>query len=233
MKTCVLIPARMGSSRLPNKPLALINGQPMIVRVYQQACAADVGPVYVACDGPEVLLVIKCIGGHAIITDPDLPSGSDRIWAALQQIDQDFDVIVNLQGDLPTISPQLIQAVLKPLENPDIDIATLGFRHDDDARAQNPNDVCIALSASGEALYFSREALPYGETSYIHHIGIYAYRRQALEKFVSLPPSPLEKRERLEQLRALEAGMRIGVALVDEEPVGVDTMEDLQKVRNA
>ena len=227
----VLIPARMASMRLPNKPLAELAGQPMIVQVWQRACAADCGRVVVAAAEREIADAVEAAGGEAVLTDPDLPSGSDRIHAALQQIDPQgaHDVIVNLQGDLPTLEPHLVAATLEAL--PGHDMSTLVAEITDADERDNPNVVkaVLAMSAAnrGRALYFTRATAPSGDGPLYHHIGIYGYARQALERFVALPPSPLEQRERLEQLRALEAGMSIAVAVVDTVPVGVDTAADL------
>jgi len=234
----ILIPARLGSTRLPNKPLADIAGAPMIVHVLRRALEAGIGPVAVACGEPEIAASVRAAGGTAILTNPALPSGSDRIFAALTALDpdQNFDTIINLQGDLPTIPPSMLQTVLTPLENPEYDIATLVAPITTAAEAAAPSVVKAACAfppnaATAPALYFSRAPIPAGDGPLWHHIGLYAYRRAALERFVSLPESPLERREKLEQLRALEAGMRIGVARVDHAPFGVDTDEDLERVR--
>jgi len=234
----ILIPARLGSTRLPNKVLADIAGQPMIVHVLRRAEAAACGPVAVACGEAEIADAVRAAGGTAVMTDPDLPSGSDRVFAALQALDPagTYDVVINLQGDLPAIHPAYLQAVLTPLKNPEFDIATLVAPISSAAEAAAPSVVkCVCAFGEGEraaaALYFSRTAVPAGEGPLWHHIGIYAYRRAALARFVALPPSPLELREKLEQLRALEAGMRIAVARVPVAPFGIDTPEDLDNVR--
>lgn len=229
----VLIPARMASTRLPNKPLADIGGEPMIVQVWRRAMEAKTGEVAVACDGKEIADVIKRAGGKVVITNPDLPSGSDRIFAALQTLDpqKKYNVIVNLQGDMPTLDPQLIHRVLEVLDNPAVDIATLAAVISDEEEKKDPAVVKAIVGADGRALNFTRSPTATGDGRFLHHIGIYAYRRHALEKFVSLPPSPLEIKEKLEQLRALEAGMRIDVAIVDTVPLGVDTQEGLGKAR--
>lgn len=227
----VLIPARMASTRLPNKPLALIDGVPMIVRVWQCAVAADCGRVVVAAAEPAIADVITAAGGEAVLTEPDLPSGSDRVHAALQIIDAPatHDAIINLQGDLPTLDPLLVKTTLAALQG--YDMSTLVAQITDPAERDNPNVVKAILSPrgaqNGQALYFTRATAPTGDGPLYHHIGIYGYTRASLDRFVSLPPSPLEQRERLEQLRALEAGMRIGAAIVDTVPVGVDTQADL------
>ncbi len=234
----IVIPARMAASRLPGKPLADIAGRPMIVHVMRRAESAGVGPVIVACGEVEIADVVTAAGGRAVMTDPDLPSGSDRMHAALQEIDPAgvHDVAINLQGDLPAIDPQMIAAVLAPLDDAAVDIATLVAATDDAEERRNPNVVKAAVAFGpgarvGPALYFSRTAIPSGDGPLYHHIGIYAFRRAALDRFVTLPPGVLEQRERLEQLRALEAGMRMGAALVDGIPFGVDTPEDLERAR--
>lgn len=235
MNPIILIPARMASTRLPDKPLAIIGDAPMIVQVWKRALLANCGRVVVACDGKKIATIIEGEEGEAVLTDPDLPSGSDRIFQALLECDPDgeHDIIINLQGDMPTFDPIIVSQVLEVLaKNPDVDIATLAAIITDEAEKTDPSTVKIAMSETGRALYFSRATIPHGAGPLYHHIGIYAYRRAALEKFVSLPPSSLELREKLEQLRALEAGMRIGVAVVDVVPLGVDTPETLEKARN-
>jgi 3-deoxy-manno-octulosonate cytidylyltransferase (CMP-KDO synthetase) len=234
----VVIPARMASTRLPGKPLAAIAGLPMVVQVLRRAEAAAVGPVAVACAEPEVAEAVRAAGGTAVLTDPSLPSGSDRVQAALALLDPQgaHDVVVNLQGDLPTIPPAQIRAVLAPLAEPATDIATLVAPIGSDAEAQAPSVVKAACAFDGgravsPALYFSRASIPAGDGPRWHHVGLYAYRRAALARFVALPPSPLELRENLEQLRALEAGMRISCARVDHAPFGVDTPADLARAR--
>lgn len=234
----IVIPARMAASRLPGKPLADIAGKPMIVHVLERAEDAALGPVVVACADAEIAHAVEAAGGRAVMTDPDLPSGSDRALAAVEQVDPEgaHDVVVNLQGDLPTLAPEAIAAVLAPLGDPAVDIATLVARIGDPAERDDPNVVKAALDfgdgRTARALYFSRNPVPAGEGPLYHHIGIYAFRRAALARFVSLPPSGLEQRERLEQLRALEAGMRIDAALIDDVPLGVDTEADLEKARS-
>lgn len=237
-ESLIIIPARLAASRLPDKPLATIAGEPMIVHVWRRAVAAGIGPVLVACGDQAIADAVSEAGGMAIMTDPDLPSGSDRVHAAAAAYDPDgqFDIVVNLQGDLPAIDPALIRASLLPMTNADVDLATLVVPTDDPAERENPNVVKAVVSLApnatvGRALYFTRAAAPSGDGPVWHHIGIYAWRRHALETFVSLPPSPLERREKLEQLRALEAGMRIDVAVVDGVPFGVDTPEDLARAR--
>lgn len=233
-----MVPARMASTRLPGKPLAEIAGQPMIVQVLRRAREADVGPVVVACAEPEIAQAVRAAGGEAVLTRPDHPSGSDRIFEALQVIDGAgrFEVVINLQGDLPTIDPQVIRAALTPLTEPAVDIATLVAPIGSPDERNDPNVVKAVLalaggSSVGRALYFSRAPVPWGEGPTFHHIGLYAYRRAALARFVALPPGVLERRERLEQLRALENGMRIDAAVVDTVPLGVDTAAELDRAR--
>lgn len=238
MSPLVLIPARLASTRLPGKPLADIAGKPMIVQVSARAVEAAVGPVVVAAAEAEIVRAVEDAGGRAVLTDPGLPSGSDRIHAALQEIDPQrrHDVVINMQGDLPTLDPALLQHVLEPLADPAVDIATLAAPIREERERHDPNVVKVAAAfAPGKriarALYFSRATIPWGEGDHYHHIGLYAYRRAALDRFVALPQGLLERRERLEQLRALEAGLRIDVALVDTVPLGVDTPGDLERAR--
>ncbi|MBO6770110.1 MULTISPECIES: 3-deoxy-manno-octulosonate cytidylyltransferase [unclassified Thalassospira] len=233
----VVIPARMASTRLPNKPLADICGEPMIVQVWRRANEAAIGPVLVACAEQEIADAVEAAGGIAVLTDPDLPSGSDRVHQALQTFDPDgkYDAVVNVQGDLPTIDAADIRAVFEPLNDPAVDIATLAAEITRIEERTNPN-VVKAVAAFGKgrfarALYFTRATAPYGDGPLYHHIGLYTYRRAALDRFVALPPGELESREKLEQLRALENGMVIAVALVDGVPLGVDTPEDLERAR--
>jgi 3-deoxy-manno-octulosonate cytidylyltransferase (CMP-KDO synthetase) len=236
-RVLVLIPARMAATRLPGKPLLDIGGLPMIVHVLRRAEAAGIGRVAVATDTPEIAAVVRANGGEAVMTRPDHPSGSDRIHEAMQRLDPRgrAEIVVNLQGDFPTISPDNIRDVLPPLDDPAVDIATLAAEIHTEEEALNPNVVKAVGSPVGarrlRALYFTRATAPSGEGPRYHHIGLYAYRRAALERFVSLPPSPLEKQEKLEQLRALEAGMRIDVTIVDAVPRGVDTPADLETAR--
>ena len=233
----VLIPSRMASTRLPGKPLADIHGLPMIVQVWRRAMEADTGPVVVAADSPEIADAVRDAGGLAVLTRPEHPSGSDRIFEAIGLADPGgkHDIIVNVQGDLPTIEASAVRAALAPLENPSVDIATLAAVIDREEERTNPNVVKMVGSQIGperfRALYFTRATAPHGEGPLYHHIGLYAYRRKALERFVALPLSPLELREKLEQLRALEAGMRIDVEIVRTVPLGVDTPEDLERAR--
>lgn len=236
-KNLVLIPARMASTRLPGKPLADINGQPMIVHVAKRAQEARIGRVVVAVDDQQVFDVVKATGFDVVMTASHHQSGSDRIYEALTLIEgaDAAEIIINVQGDLPTIDPQTIVAALKPLENAAVDIATLAVEIAEDADRLNPNIVKVIGSPLSEsrlhALYFTRATAPYGPGPLYHHIGLYAYRRAALQRFVSLAPSVLEKRESLEQLRALEAQMRIDVEIVDTVPLGVDTAPDLDIAR--
>jgi 3-deoxy-manno-octulosonate cytidylyltransferase (CMP-KDO synthetase) len=233
----VLIPARMAAARLPGKPLLEMGGLPMIVHVLRRAQAAKIGRVAVATDTPEIAGVVKAHGGEAVMTRADHPSGSDRIFEALTILDPagETEIVVNLQGDFPTISPEMIRDVLTPLADAEVDIATLAAEIHIEEEALNPNVVKAVGSPIGprrlRALYFTRATAPHGDGPRYHHIGLYAYRRAALERFVRLPPSPLERQERLEQLRAIEAGMRIDIAIVDQVPRGVDTPDDLARTR--
>ena len=236
-RTLVLIPARMAATRLPGKPLLDIGGLPMIVHVLRRAEEAQIGRVAVATDTPEIAAAVKAHGGEVVMTRADHPSGSDRIHEALKQLDPEgrTEIVVNLQGDFPTISPGNIRDVLPPLADPAVDISTLAAQIHTEEEATNPNVVKAVGSPIGprrlRALYFTRATAPTGDGPRYHHIGLYAYRRAALERFVALPPSPLEQREKLEQLRALEAGMRIDVMIVDTVPRGVDTPADLETAR--
>jgi 3-deoxy-manno-octulosonate cytidylyltransferase (CMP-KDO synthetase) len=233
----VLIPARMASTRLPRKPLADIQGEPMIAHVWRRAVEADVGPVVVAADDLAIVRAVEAAGGRAIMTRFDHSSGSDRIFEAIGAIDPDgrHDIIVNVQGDLPTIAAHAVRAALAPLNDPAVDIATLATPIVRAEERDNPNVVKAVGAQIGpgrlRALYFTRATAPWGEGELLHHIGLYAYRRAALTRFVGLPASPLERREKLEQLRALEAGMRIDIELVDTAPLGVDTPDDLERAR--
>lgn len=238
MNPIIVIPARMGSSRLPGKPLADIHGQPMIVHVLRRALEAGIGPVAVAAGEPEIVAAVRAAGGVAVLVAEDLPSGTDRVKRAVDVLDPGgrHDVVVNLQGDAPTLAPELLSAVLRPLADPGVEIGSLVAPIADAREAAKDSYVkCACVFAEdaevAPAPYFSRAAVPWGEGPLWHHIGVYAYRRAALERFVALPESPLEKREKLEQLRALEAGMRIAVARVPHGPFGVDTPEDLEHAR--
>lgn len=238
MNPIVLIPARMAATRLPGKPLADIGGIPMIVRVLRQAEAANVGPVAVAAGDAEIVAAVEAAGGRAVLTDPDLPSGSDRILAALKQIDPDgvHDVVVNLQGDIPFLAPEVVTAVTDLLAaQPSCDISTVMVAEAAPAERTNPDipKVVAAMQPDGRsarALYFTRSVL-YGEAPVWLHHGVYGYRRAALERFTAASPSPLELRERLEQLRALELGMSIWAAVIDEAPISVDNPADLERAR--
>jgi 3-deoxy-manno-octulosonate cytidylyltransferase (CMP-KDO synthetase) len=233
----ILIPARMASTRLPGKPLADIAGAPMIVHVWRRATAAGIGPAVVATDSSEVAAAVERSGGKAVMTRGDHVSGTDRIHEALAKIDPAgrAGVIVNMQGDLPTLEPSQLAAAVALLEERAVDIATLAAEIRKPDERVNPNVVKVVgtpLAPSRlRALYFTRATAPAGDGPLYHHIGLYAFRRTALDRFVALPPSPLEQREKLEQLRALEAGMRIDVAIVDTVPLGVDTPEDLETAR--
>jgi 3-deoxy-manno-octulosonate cytidylyltransferase (CMP-KDO synthetase) len=233
----VLIPARLASTRLPNKPLADIAGEPMIVHVWRRAVEAGIGPVAVATDAAEIAEAVISAGGLAVMTRSDHASGSDRIFEAVENLDPDgrHDVVVNVQGDLPTIDPCAIAVSVAPLLDTDVDLATLVAVITRDDERSNPNVVKMVGSEVSpgryRALYFTRATAPHGDGPLYHHIGLYAYRRSALRRFVSLPPAPLEVRERLEQLRALEAGMRIDAVVVEDVPLGVDTPHDLERAR--
>jgi 3-deoxy-manno-octulosonate cytidylyltransferase (CMP-KDO synthetase) len=236
-ETLIIIPARMASTRLPGKPLADIAGRPMIVHVLERAQQAAIGPVIVATDSTDVAAAVEKSGGLAVMTRADHASGSDRIFEALGRIDarREARIVVNVQGDLPTLAPRHMAAALEPLADDAVDIATLAAPIADRRERDNPNVVKVVGTPVGparlRALYFTRAAAPAGDGPLYHHVGLYAFRRAALERFVALPPSPLEQREKLEQLRALEAGMRIDVAIIDTIPIGVDTPEDLETAR--
>ena len=236
-RTLVLIPARMAATRLPGKPLLDIAGLPMIVHVLRRAEEAHIGRVVIATDAPEIAQAVKALGGEAIMTRADHPSGSDRIHEALEALDpsHQIDTVINVQGDLPTIAPADMRAVLGPFDDPAVDIATLAAVITKPDEHANPNVVKVVGSPLSKtrlrALYFTRATAPSGDGPRYHHIGLYAYRREALARFVTLPPSPLEVREKLEQLRALEAGMRIDVTVVDSVPLGVDTPHELETAR--
>ncbi len=227
----------MSATRLPGKPLADIAGEPMIIHVWRRAIAAGIGPVAVAADAPEILQAVEHAGGRAVATRPDHASGSDRIWEAVESLDPEgrHDIVVNVQGDLPTIDPAIVAACVAPLSDRAVDIATLAAlitREEERAASSVVKVVGSEVAPSRlRALYFTRATAPWGDGPLFHHIGLYAYRRRSLERFVALPPSALELREKLEQLRALEAGMRIDVTLVDTVPLGVDTPEDLERAR--
>ncbi|MCE7030735.1 3-deoxy-manno-octulosonate cytidylyltransferase [Jiella avicenniae] len=237
MSTLILIPARLGSTRLPKKALADIAGKPMVVRVAERAVAAAAGRVVVATDAEEILKAVEAAGFEAVMTSVDHQSGSDRIHEALQKVDprREAETIINVQGDLPTVEPETIRSALAPFDNPGCDIATLAAEITHEAERVNPNVVKLVGSPIGphrlHALYFTRATAPWGEGPLYHHIGLYAYRRESLERFVSLSPSVLERREKLEQLRALENGMRIDAEIVDTVPLGVDGPDDLVRAR--
>jgi len=233
----ILIPARMASTRLPGKPLADIAGLPMIVHVMRRAAAAGIGEVAVATDSQAIAAAVEKAGGRAVMTRSDHASGSDRIFEALTALDPErrARIVVNVQGDLPTLAPSDVTAAIAPLADPAVDIGTLAAEIKIEAERTNPNVVKVVGTSVADkrlrALYFTRATAPAGEGPLYHHIGLYSYRRAALERFVKLSPSALERRERLEQLRAIEAGMRIDVAIVDSVPLGVDTPDDLAKAR--
>ncbi|MBC6981678.1 3-deoxy-manno-octulosonate cytidylyltransferase [Caulobacter sp. 17J80-11] len=240
MNPIVLIPARMAATRLPNKPLADIGGVPMIVRVLRQAEAAGAGPVAVAAGDQEIVEAVQAAGGRAVLTDPELPSGSDRIRAALEALDPEgrHDAVINLQGDMPFVDPAVVAACAGILRDvPECDVATVVAPESSPADRVNADVVKAVLALpegarQGRALYFTRSTL-YGDAPIWRHIGIYGYRREALIRFTELPPSPLERREKLEQLRGLEAGMQLWAAVLDEAPISVDTPADLEAARAA
>ena len=237
-RAIVAIPARLAATRFPDKPLADLGGRAMILHVLDRAREADIGPVIVACGDRAIAAAVEADGGLAVMTDPDLPSGSDRVYEAVERFDPErrFDLVVNLQGDLPTVDPATIRATVAPLADPGVDIATAAAVITRDEERADPNVVKAVVefppgATVGRALYFTRVPAPAGDGPLLHHIGLYTFRREALAKFVALPPAALERRERLEQLRALAAGMRVEVALVDSVPLGVDTPADLERAR--
>ncbi len=237
MNPIVLIPARMAATRLPGKPLLDIGGAPMIVQVWRRAREAGVGPVVVATDEPRIVAAVEAEGGRAVLTRADHPSGTDRIHEALEAIDPEgaHDIVVNLQGDLPTLDPAIVAAALGPLADPEVAMSTLAavIRRDEE-RADSSIVKLVGTEVSPgrfRALYFTRATAPWGDGPLHHHIGLYGFRRAALRRFVALPPSPLERREKLEQLRALEAGMRIDAMVVDTVPLGVDNPAELARAR--
>lgn len=238
MNPIILIPARLSATRMPGKPLADIHGVPMIVHVWRRAMEAGIGEVVVATDAAEIADVVRQVGGRVQMTRTDHPSGSDRIHEALQAIDPDgrHDVVINVQGDLPTIAAAAIRAVLTPLYDPGVDLATLVAEiHREEERTASSVVKMVGSRLAGghfRCLYFTRATAPWGDGPLYHHIGLYGWRRSALDRFIALPPSPLELREKLEQLRALEAGMRIEAVAVDDVPLGVDTPADLERARD-
>lgn len=238
MNPIILIPARMAATRLPDKPLADIGGLPMIVRVLRQAEAAGVGPVAVAAGDPEIVAAVKAAGGLAVLTDPQLPSGSDRIQAALEALDPhgEHDAVINLQGDMPFVPAAIVAACARLLQQqPSCDVATVVAAEASPADRGNPDVVKAVLAlepgaTSGRALYFTRSTL-YGDAAIWRHVGIYGYRREALARFIAAPPSPLERREKLEQLRGLEMGLSYWAAVADDAPISVDNPADLEAAR--
>ncbi|MBE9605808.1 3-deoxy-manno-octulosonate cytidylyltransferase [Acetobacteraceae bacterium H6797] len=237
MNPILMIPARMASTRLPGKALADIAGEPMVVKVWRRAMEADVAPVVVATDTDEIAEAVRAVGGQAVMTKVGHPSGSDRIFEGLTRLDPDglYDAVINVQGDLPTLTPHTIRATMELLRDRTVDIGTpvAEITHEEEKTASSV--VKMVGSPLGEGrfrcLYFTRATAPWGEGPLFHHIGLYAWRRAALARFISLPPSPLEQREKLEQLRALEDGMRIDAIEVAEVPLGVDTADDLSRAR--
>lgn len=233
----ILVPARLAATRLPGKPMADIAGEPMIVAVWRRAVEADVAPVWIATDSEDIAEAVRAAGGQAVMTGTHHPSGSDRVFEAVGRIDPDgrYDAIINVQGDLPTVSPATIRAAALPLEDPEVAIGTpVAVIEREEERTASSVVKMVGTPLGGgrfRALYFTRATAPWGEGPLHHHIGLYAWRRAALARFVALPPSPLELREKLEQLRALEAGMRIDAVEVGEVPLGVDTPADLERAR--
>lgn len=229
----IFIPARLGSTRLPKKPLADIHGKQMLLHVAEKAKLSGAGEVVVACGEQELVDLVEANGYIGVLTDPEIQTGTDRIYAAYKKLGKEYKFIVNLQGDIPTINPATIKTAVDILKNGDCDISTVASIAANEREKVDPNTVRAIIASSGKALYFTRAAhSPHGEGDLYHHIGLYVYRAEALEKFVKLPQSPLEKREKLEQLRALENDMTIGITVVDDFAIGVDTPEDLEVVRN-
>jgi 3-deoxy-manno-octulosonate cytidylyltransferase (CMP-KDO synthetase) len=232
-KVAVIIPTRLASTRLKRKPLLEIDGKPMVVNVAEKAVEAEVGDVYVACADQEIADLCRQYGYECIVTDPAIKTGTDRVYATLQKLEKDYDYIVNLQGDLPSISPHSICSVVDSVIDNSSDIGTLVTVAKTEKEKTDPNMVRAIFTESGRALYFTRASYcPSGDGELYHHVGIYAFTKNALERFVNLPQSPLEKREKLEQLRALENGMKISVSIVDDFAHGVDTEEDYQIVKS-
>jgi len=228
----IFIPTRLGSTRLPKKPLADIHGKPMLLHVAQKAKEANIGDVIVACAEQELADLATSNGFEAVLTDPEINTGTDRIYAAYKLLNRNYKYIVNLQGDIPSINPSTVTTAVDILKNGEFDISTVASIAASEKERVDPNTVRAIIATSGRALYFTRAAnCPHGEGDLYHHIGLYVYKAQALEKFVRLPQSPLEKREKLEQLRALENNMTIGIAVVDDFAIGVDTPDDLEVVR--
>lgn len=235
LRTAIFIPARLGSQRFPNKPLIKLYNKAMILHVLDRARETGIKDIYVACAEQEIADIVSKNGGKAILTPPNCPSGTDRIFAALKTIEENYDVIVNLQGDLPLIDAEIITQTIAVLENPNVDIATIVSKIEHKEEKTDPNIVKAVLSfpegeAIGRALYFTRAQAPYGQGDLYRHIGLYAYTWEALKKFISFQPTPLEKREKLEQLRALEHGMRIDVRVISQNTTDVNTPEDAEHV---
>lgn len=237
MNPVILIPARLAATRLPDKPLADIHGEAMIVHVWRRAVEADLAPIWVATDTPAIAEAVRAAGGQAVMTAADHPSGSDRVCEALGRIDPDrrFDAVINVQGDLPTVAPATLRAAAAPLADAEVAIGTAvaPIVLEEERTASSVVKMVGSPLGGGRfrALYFTRATAPWGEGPLYHHIGLYAWRRAALERFVTLAPSALERREKLEQLRALEDGMRIDAMQVAEVPLGVDTPHDLERAR--
>jgi 3-deoxy-manno-octulosonate cytidylyltransferase (CMP-KDO synthetase) len=230
--TAIFIPARLGATRLPNKPLADIGGKPMLIHCAEKARDANVGDVFITCPDQELVDLAAKHGFKAILTPHEINTGTDRIYAAYQACGKEYDYIVNLQGDIPLISPSTIKHAVEILQESNDDISTIATLMEDESEKTNPNVVKAIIAINGRALYFTRTSnSPHGEGDMYHHVGIYVYRKEALNKFVQLKQTPLELRERLEQLRALENGMTIRICVVKDVALGVDTPDDLEKIR--
>jgi len=235
MNVMILVPSRLASTRFPNKPLADIGGKPMVMRVYEQAMKAGAGPVWVAAGDREIVEAVEAHGGKAVLTDPKLPSGSDRIWQAVQRLMEQGqprpDIIINAQGDEPLLPPELVTDCIKAFEtHPNADVVTFAHKVSDEADINNPTKVKVVVALDGRALYFSRSPIPHGAAEMWRHVGFYGYTYQALERYVAQVPTPLQKQEDLEQLRGLEIGLTYYVLPTAHEPVGVDTPADLERV---
>lgn len=236
MNVMILVPSRMASTRFPNKPLIDIGGKPMVVRVYEQALKAKAGPVWVAAGDQEIVEAVEAHGGRAVLTDPALPSGSDRIWQAVQRLMEQGevrpDIVINAQGDEPLMPPELVTECVDAFaRHEDADVVTFAHRITDESDINNPTKVKVVVAIDGRALYFSRCPIPYKATEMWRHIGFYGYRYEALERYVAQAPTPLQKQEDLEQLRGMEIGLTYYVVPTHHEPVGVDTPADWERVK--
>lgn len=228
-KVIIVIPARLASTRLPNKPIADINGKTMIEHVIQNAVNSNIGDVLVACDSELVKKISEKAGVQAVLTDSNLPSGSDRVWQAIKKLEIQYDIIINLQGDEPLLTPEYLQNVLELMKDNNVDIGTIVAPLEGDPT--DPNVVKAVLGKNNRILYCSRQPIPHNAKMYYHHVGLYAYRYNVLEQFITLECSPLEQQEKLEQLRALENKLNMYASIVTKAPIGVDTQSDLLKVR--